>query len=107
MAYTRMCWYSDTPDSDFVIDFAPGYKSMLIASGGAGHGFKFLPVLGECIHARLEGRLPPHLTKKWRINRPLQEFCTDRHGMRRQPLVLDHLITGSDMEALPSREAKL
>jgi sarcosine oxidase/L-pipecolate oxidase len=108
MAYTRMCWYSDTPDSDFVIDFSP-YKSMLIASGGAGHGFKFLPVLGECIHARLENRLPPHLTHKWRIHRPLPEFCSDRHGMRRQPLVLDHLVTGRDLDALngSAREAKL
>lgn len=40
MAYTRMCWYSDTPDSDFVIDYAPGYDNMLIASGGSGHAFK-------------------------------------------------------------------
>lgn len=103
MAYTRMCWYSDTPDSDFVMDFAPGYKSLLIASGGAGHGFKFLPVLGELIHARLENRLAPHLTHKWRINRPLPEYDTDRHGMRRQPLVLDHLVTASDLAAKDSK----
>lgn len=40
MAYTRMCWYSDTPDGNFVIDYAPQYPSLLIASGGAGHAFK-------------------------------------------------------------------
>jgi len=97
MAYTRMCWYSDTPDSNFVIDFAPQYKSVLIASGGAGHGFKFLTVIGECIHSRLENRLPPHLTQKWRINRPLPEYDDDRHGMLRQPLVLDHLTTQRDL----------
>lgn len=39
MAYTRMCWYSDTPDGNFVIDYAR-YPSLLIASGGAGHAFK-------------------------------------------------------------------
>lgn len=44
---TRMCWYTDSIDNSFVIDYVPGYSdSLFVASGGSGHGFKFLPVLG-------------------------------------------------------------
>lgn len=45
---TRMCWYTDSLDDSFVIDYVPGYdETLFVASGGSGHGFKFLPVLGE------------------------------------------------------------
>lgn len=43
----RLCWYSDSVDNSFVIDYAPGYDNLIVANGGSGHGFKFLPVLGE------------------------------------------------------------
>lgn len=43
-----MCWYIDSWDNSFIIDYVPGYsKTLFVASGGSGHGFKFLPVLGE------------------------------------------------------------
>ena len=43
-----MCWYTDSLDNSFVIDYVPGYgDSLFVASGGSGHGFKFLPVLGK------------------------------------------------------------
>lgn len=99
LKYTRMCYYSDTPDGDFVIDYAaPG---LLVASGGAGHAFKFLPVMGEIIHARLEDRLPTHLKNKWRINRPVPEAPSDddRQGFGRQPLDLESLATTAEMGA--------
>lgn len=45
---TRLCWYTDSSDDGFVIDYVPGHEDTLfVASGGSGHGFKFLPVLGE------------------------------------------------------------
>jgi sarcosine oxidase/L-pipecolate oxidase len=45
---TRLCWYTDSLDDSFVIDYVPGHNNTLfVASGGSGHGFKFLPVLGE------------------------------------------------------------
>jgi hypothetical protein len=45
---TRMCWYTDSLDNSFVIDYVPGYsRTLFVASGGSGHGFKFLPVLGK------------------------------------------------------------
>ena len=48
---TRTCWYCDTRTADFVISYHPQYAegSLFIATGGSGHGFKFLPVIGEKI----------------------------------------------------------
>jgi len=57
-AATRVCWYADTPTGDFLIDYHPAFgKTLLVATGGSGHAFKFLPVLGHKIVERLEGRL--------------------------------------------------
>lgn len=54
---SRVCWYSDTPTGDFIVDWVPNYgKSLFVAIGGSGHAFKFLPVLGESILDRMERR---------------------------------------------------
>jgi sarcosine oxidase/L-pipecolate oxidase len=85
---TRICWYTDTPTGDFLIDFHPWYgKSLLLATGGSGHGFKFLPVLGEKIVERIEGRLGAELSElwKWRIgDEDWNGMCEDgsRGGQR-------------------------
>jgi len=52
----RLCWYTDTPSEDFLVDWYPGLQGLFMATGGSGHGFKFLPVLGEKIVEVLEGR---------------------------------------------------
>ncbi|EFQ25143.1 FAD dependent oxidoreductase [Colletotrichum graminicola] len=46
---TKLCWYTDSLDNSFVIDYVPTYadQSVFVATGGSGHGAKFLPVLGE------------------------------------------------------------
>ncbi|KAH1315752.1 hypothetical protein KXX47_003454 [Aspergillus fumigatus] len=46
---TKLCWYTDSLDNSFVIDYVPDYaeKSVFVCTGGSGHGAKFLPVLGE------------------------------------------------------------
>ena len=44
---TRVCWYCDTPDGDFLIDYHPDVQGLFVATGGSGHGFKFFPVIGE------------------------------------------------------------
>jgi len=47
--HPRLCWYSDSIDNSFVIDYVPGTENLIVANGGSGHGFKFLPVLGKHI----------------------------------------------------------
>ncbi|KAL1743252.1 FAD dependent oxidoreductase-domain-containing protein [Schizophyllum fasciatum] len=45
---TRLCWYCDSLDNNFLVDYVPKYgDSLAVVSGGSGHMFKFLPVLGK------------------------------------------------------------
>lgn len=37
---TRICWYCDTRDENFLIDFHPNVDGLLVASGDSGHAFK-------------------------------------------------------------------
>ncbi|KAH7131605.1 FAD dependent oxidoreductase [Dactylonectria estremocensis] len=63
---SRLCWYTDSIDNDYVIDYVPGYSdSLFICTGGSGHAFKFLPVLGKHVKNQLE-RLPDQFTSAWK-----------------------------------------
>jgi sarcosine oxidase len=43
------CLYSTTPDEHFVIARHPEHESVTVACGFSGHGFKFVPVVGEIL----------------------------------------------------------
>ena len=46
----KQCLYTYSEDSDFIIDHLPGYENQVtIACGFSGHGFKFVPVVGEVL----------------------------------------------------------
>lgn len=62
---TKMCWYSDTRDADWLVDWHPGWDGLFIATGDSGHGFKFLPVIGDKLVDVLEGK-GGKLGDKWR-----------------------------------------
>ncbi|KAI1619319.1 FAD dependent oxidoreductase [Exophiala viscosa] len=63
---TRLCWYTDSIDNDFLIDYVPGYSdSLFICTGGSGHAFKFLPLLGRHVKNQLE-RVPDEFTQLWK-----------------------------------------
>ncbi|KAI8674455.1 FAD dependent oxidoreductase [Fusarium keratoplasticum] len=63
----RMCWYQDTPDGDFVVDHHSDTEGLFFATGGSGHAFKFLPVLGRNVADVFEGKVSEELREKWRI----------------------------------------
>lgn len=61
-----MCCYTDSLDNSFIIDYIPGYNDTLfVASGGSGHGFKFLPVLGKHVVNALEKK-EDQFTRLWK-----------------------------------------
>ena len=62
---TRICWYADTPTGDFLIDYHGEYDGLFLATGDSGHGYKFLPVLGERIVAAVERKLEDELAALW------------------------------------------
>ncbi|KAF2747971.1 FAD dependent oxidoreductase [Sporormia fimetaria CBS 119925] len=77
---TRICWYTDTRNGDFLIDHHPKYKGLFLATGGAGHAFKFLPVIGECVVESILGRMPEDFRGKWEFPRqrvPEEEWAGD------------------------------
>ena len=41
------CYYTDTSDYMFTIDFLPGVPNVLVSSPCSGHGFKFASAIGE------------------------------------------------------------
>lgn len=43
------CMYSTTPDEHFVVARHPDHTRLTIACGFSGHGFKFVPVMGEVL----------------------------------------------------------
>ncbi|HWC78246.1 MAG TPA: N-methyl-L-tryptophan oxidase [Blastocatellia bacterium] len=47
MVETRVCFYNNTPDDDFIIDWHPELDNVLIATGFSGHGFKFSSLVGR------------------------------------------------------------
>ncbi len=45
----RVCLYTNSPDSHFIVGRLPGAERVFIACGFSGHGFKFAPVIGEIL----------------------------------------------------------
>jgi sarcosine oxidase len=43
------CMYTTTPDEHFVIARHPAHENVVVACGFSGHGFKFVPVVGEIL----------------------------------------------------------
>ncbi|MBM3949635.1 MAG: FAD-dependent oxidoreductase [SAR202 cluster bacterium] len=62
----RSCFYDNTPDEDFIVDWAPGMQRVLLAGGGSGHGFKFGGSIGPVIADALEDKDNP-LGKEFRL----------------------------------------
>jgi sarcosine oxidase len=46
---TVPCMYTTTPDEHFVIATHPEHENVTVACGFSGHGFKFVPVVGEIL----------------------------------------------------------
>jgi len=62
----RICWYTDTRTGDWIIDHHPRYEGLFVATGGSGHAYKFLPVVGDKIVDCILGRREGELGERWR-----------------------------------------
>ncbi|KZT62596.1 FAD dependent oxidoreductase [Calocera cornea HHB12733] len=56
---TRLCWYTDGPGDEFLVDYVPGYAGLFVATCGSGHGAKHMPMLGKYIVEIIEGKDTP------------------------------------------------
>ncbi|KAG9854958.1 oxygen oxidoreductase, partial [Aureobasidium melanogenum] len=63
----KLCWFADTIDSDFCIDFVPNsQKSLVVLSGDSGHGFKMMPTLGSWVVRLLEREEQTEARWRWK-----------------------------------------
>jgi sarcosine oxidase len=67
---TSVCIFTNTPDHDFIIDFHPEHRQVLISSPCSGHGFKFASVIGELLAELIAGGkaqfdLAPFRVSRW------------------------------------------
>lgn len=65
---SRLCWYSDRPTGDFLLDWHPVLEGLFVAAGCCGHAFKFLPIMGRLITDAMEGKLSEELREIWSWN---------------------------------------
>ncbi|KDQ55215.1 hypothetical protein JAAARDRAFT_134400 [Jaapia argillacea MUCL 33604] len=96
---TRLCWYLDTPDEDWVIGPHPEDPSLFFATGlgGSGHAYKFLPVVGRLVADSIQGKLDRSLQAKFAINRKNATQTHSRFPYEVKPLEVAQLCTPADL----------
>ncbi|KAJ6079388.1 hypothetical protein N7467_009141 [Penicillium canescens] len=69
-----LCWFADTDDSDFIIDYLPETSdSVVVLSGDSGHGFKMFPIFGSWVRDFL-GAGQQQITRwRWKQPKPADE----------------------------------
>ncbi|KAF6760237.1 FAD dependent oxidoreductase [Ephemerocybe angulata] len=97
-ASTRLCWYNDSPDGDWVISRVPGDAGLVLATAGSGHAYKFLPIIGRIAADLIQDKLPQDLVAKFAVNRPHSKADLSREGLT-QELPIDQLCTKEDLKA--------
>lgn len=60
------CRYTETANSDFIIDRVPGFPNIVVASPCSGHGFKFSILTGELAQNLATRGAPPETFANWR-----------------------------------------
>ncbi|KAF4971454.1 hypothetical protein FSARC_1682 [Fusarium sarcochroum] len=66
-----LCWFGDTVNSDFIIDYVPNTSSsVLLLSGDSGHGFKMFPIFGDWVKDLLTSEKGEQPEARWRWKNP-------------------------------------
>ncbi|GFF98800.1 L-saccharopine oxidase [Aspergillus udagawae] len=62
-----LCWFADTKDSDFIIDYVPNTSStVVVLSGDSRHCFKMFPIVGRWVKELLEALDKKQQVARWR-----------------------------------------
>ncbi|TFK74011.1 FAD dependent oxidoreductase [Pluteus cervinus] len=101
---TRLCWYNDSPDGDWIIGPHPKYAGIFMATAGSGHAYKFLPVIGRLVADSIQACMEPGLARKFAVDREhmhgdlsrAPSIAETRDGP--EELNLDELCTIEDLQ---------
>ena len=83
-SYSATCMYTNTPDENFIIDFHPLNKNMIIASPCSGHGFKFASYTGKILcdmatDKAISFDLSPFSIARFKVlTNSIQSICHDK-----------------------------
>ncbi|TFL07169.1 FAD dependent oxidoreductase [Pterulicium gracile] len=96
---SRLCWYNDTPDENFIIGKCPGDDGLVVASGDSGHAYKLLPVLGEIVADAVMDQLCPALARRFAVGRgtPPEGAHSRPTGGSSEELDITNLCTEDDL----------
>lgn len=70
----RTCLYPSAPDDHFMVGLHPEHRQVTLLTGFGGHGFKFVPVMGE---------IGADLATAGRTDLPIDQFAPDRPALHR------------------------
>lgn len=77
----KLCWFSDTADSDFCIDYVPSWNgSLVVLAGDSGHGFKMTPIFGEWVAQLLQDGAQRIPRWRWRGGSPSGNTTAEGKG---------------------------
>ncbi|KAF1951191.1 FAD dependent oxidoreductase [Byssothecium circinans] len=76
-----LCWFADTNDSDFIVDYVPRTSSsVILLSGDSGHGFKMFPIVGRWVNDLLSAADGKQSIARWRWRDSTPENKTAKDG---------------------------
>lgn len=64
-----VCMFTNSPDSDFILDRMPGMEDVFVAAGFSGHGFKFCSVVGRIMADFCLEKDPPWDIQRFSLSR--------------------------------------
>ncbi len=68
---SEVCMYTNTEDENFIIDYYPDNKRVIVASPCSGHGFKFSSVIGEILSQMANNVSPKFDLEPFKIQKRL------------------------------------
>ncbi|KAL0783453.1 hypothetical protein CaCOL14_001359 [Colletotrichum acutatum] len=111
ISFTRVCWYTDSYDNHFVIDHVPDTEeSLMVATGGSGHAFKYLPNIGnwvvDAVEKKGQDQIPPKLWKWRQIGKQEKPYNVLMEGSK-GPTALGNVPLAAEIEVSGSLKSRL
>ncbi|MEZ5163327.1 MAG: FAD-dependent oxidoreductase [Fimbriimonadaceae bacterium] len=69
LAKQETCYYTNTPDHHFIVDWFPNHAKTLVVSCCSGHGFKYAPAIAEHVASTIHSGSLPDALKQFSLNR--------------------------------------